>query len=422
MKGKLCILAALFVVLSLIFIVQVKAADFTWKDDFNYGSLQKMQNAGWDLANPSGTRLESDGVVLDGTKADTSINYLNHFPAGIYNWTIEIRAMWLGHGHSQPAIYVGTEKHNYGFVADGWGSQYGLYRDGAKPITFGSYKEQANTWVKLRLEKQANILSMYCDEALINVYTEQDTSPSQLTGFSTISPWRGDEKYDYIQVSSSVSALPSSSSGFPVFYIAVGGGIAAIAVVGAAVYFLFFAGGTAASAGALGGAAGVAAGAVALIDPAMVSTVNSVLTNLFSETTTNIMTELGYETTGIVTPNVLSASTASQLTEITNQISEQQQLFNTLSTLISSNYEMSLSAVPNDSGSVNPDAWLPQGGGGSGGILPGGIPYLPSNSSPLQTFVHNLSQQAPQIIQDALQSSDTSQTTSGDSQTTLSDI
>jgi hypothetical protein len=119
---------------------------------------------------------------------------------------------------------------------------------------------------------------------------------------------------------------------------------------------------------------------------------------------------------------MLSTSAASQLTEITNQISEQQQLFNTLSTLISSNYEVSLSAVPNDSGSVNPDAWLPQGGGGSGGILPGGIPYLPSNASPLQTLVHNLAQQAPQLIQDALQSSDTSQTTSGDSQTTLSDI
>ena len=413
MKGKLCILAALFVVLSLIFIVQVKAADFTWKDDFNYGSLQKMQNAGWDLANPSGTRLESDGVVLDGTKADTSINYLNRFPVGIYNWTIEIRAMWLGHGHSQPAIYVGTEHHNYGFVADGWGSRYGLYRDGASPITFGSYNEQANTWVTLRMEKQANIISMYCDGTLVKVYAEQDTSPSQLKGFSTVSPWKGDEKYDYVQVSSLVSALPSTSSGFPVLYIAVGGGIAAIAVVGAAVYFLFFAGGTASSAVALGGAAGAAAGAAILIDPAMVSTVNSVLTNLFSETTTNIMADLGYDTTGNVTPDVLSSANSTELTNLSNQITENQQFFNTLSTLISTNHDASAGVFgtpqPGDE-KIDPLSYLPMP---SNGLIGGGPPSPPpqhgdvtetaqnelsGNMSQLSTLLQNISQQTAQDL------------------------
>jgi hypothetical protein len=321
LKTKLFILLVLFAVLGLLSVVQVEAADFSWKDDFDYASLQAMRNAGWNLANPDGTRLESSGVVLDGTDADTSIDYLNHFPDGIYNWTIEIRALWLGHGHSQPAIYVGTERHNYGFAADGWGSQYGLYRDGAKAITFGSYKEKANTWVTLRLEKQANILSMYCDGALVNVYTEQDTSPSQLKGFSTISPWRGDEKYDYCQVSSSVSSpSDAASSGFPIFYIAVGGGIAAIAVVGAVAYSLFFAGGSAAAAGALaggtvgttgaafGGAGGTSAGGAIGSD-----VFESVMSNLFSDTVIGIMTELGYDCSSLITPEIFSQSLSQNL-------------------------------------------------------------------------------------------------------------
>ena len=304
-------MGALFVILGLLVVVQVKAEEFSWRDDFNYASLQAMRSGGWDLANPNGTRLESDGVVLDGTKGDTSINCIGHFPTGIYNWTIEIRAMWLGHGHSQPAIYVGTSKHNYGFVADGWGSQYGLYRDGAKPITFGSYKEQANVWVTLRLEKQANILSMYCDGALVNVYTEQDTSLSQLGGVSTISPWRGDEKYDYYRVSSSVS-VADTSSGFPILYIAVGGGVAAVALIGAVAYFLFFAGGTGAAAGALAGgvAAGTAGAALGGVGGAVAwglagsDVFESVMSNLFFETVTNIMSDLGYDCSSLTAPDV----------------------------------------------------------------------------------------------------------------------
>jgi len=234
LKGKVCIIVAVFVVLSLVMTVQVKAADFTWREDFNYESLQQMEDAGWQLANPDGTRLDSGTVVLDGTQADTSINYINHFPEGIYDWTLEIKALWLGHGHSQPAIYVGTELHNYGFVADGWGSQYGLYRDGASPITFGSYAEQANVWVTLRMEKKANIINMYHDGTLVKSYTEQDTTPSQLTGVSTISPWKGDEKYEYYQVSESASA---PSSDFPLLYVVVGGITVAIVAV-AAIYYV----------------------------------------------------------------------------------------------------------------------------------------------------------------------------------------
>jgi hypothetical protein len=53
----------------------------------------------------------------------------------------------------------------------------------------------------------------------------------------------------------------AKSGGFPIVYVAVGGGIGAIAAVGVAVYFIFFAGGSAASAGASAGVSGGAGAA-----------------------------------------------------------------------------------------------------------------------------------------------------------------
>jgi hypothetical protein len=55
----------------------------------------------------------------------------------------------------------------------------------------------------------------------------------------------------------SADSTPPVDSGFPIFYVAVGGGIAAIVLVGAAVYFFFIAG---AGAGATAGSAGYVLG------------------------------------------------------------------------------------------------------------------------------------------------------------------
>jgi hypothetical protein len=258
LKSKLFLLTALFVVLGLLLIIQIKAADFSWKDDFSYANLQQMQDAGWVLENPSGTRLESGGVVIDGTKADTVIRYRD-FPSGIYDWSVETRSMWLGVGHSGPGINVITEKHNYGVVADGWYNHFAFARDD-KQVTFGSYTEQANVWVTMTITKKGNAVNVYCNGVSIYNYTEADTASYKLTGVDRIAPWRGVMLYDYYQVAGpdAVSVPTADSGGFPIFYVAVGGGIAAIVAIGAVVYFQFFAGGSAAA--AAGAASGAAAG------------------------------------------------------------------------------------------------------------------------------------------------------------------
>jgi hypothetical protein len=331
LRGKLCILAALLAVLTLMLIFQVKAADFTWKDDFHYANLQEMQNAGWVLENPSGTRLESNGVVIDGTKADTVIRYRNHFPSGIYDWSVETKSMWLGVGHSGPGLNVVTEKHSYGIVADGWYNHFAFARDD-KQVTFGSYEEQANVWVTMTITKKGDAVNVYCNGVSIYSYTEVDTASSKLIGVERIAPWRGVMLYDYYQVAGpdAISATTADSRGFPIFYVAVGGGIAVIAVVGAAVYFFFIAGGGAgatAAAGAAGvlagGAAGTAGGALGGAEGAIAGGVigagtasaysdvfESVMSNLFFETVTNIMSDLGYDCSNLVTPDIFGQPTS----------------------------------------------------------------------------------------------------------------
>ena len=220
---------------SLFLVNQIYSTNYSWKDDFDYSSLQEMQNAGWILENPSGTRLESGGVVIDGTKADTVIRYRD-FPDGVEDWSVETRSMWLGVGHSGPGLNVVTEKHNYGAGADGWYNDLNFDRDG-EVINVGSYTEQANVWVTMTLIKKGDTIKMYFNGELVYTYVETDSSTSELVGVDRISPWHGVMIYDYYQVKDpDVLVSTSDDSGFPMFYIAVGGGVGLIVVIGLAVY------------------------------------------------------------------------------------------------------------------------------------------------------------------------------------------
>ncbi|MEM2130445.1 MAG: hypothetical protein QXZ70_07600 [Candidatus Bathyarchaeia archaeon] len=293
MKRALGILMLLSAVLVLILIAETQAADFSWKDEFTYANLQEMQNAGWVLTNPGGTRLESGGVVLDGTNSDTVIRYRNHFPSGIYEWSVETKSMWTGVGHSGPGLNVYTEKHHYGVVADGWYNHFAFDRDG-KIVTFGAYKEQANVWITMTITKKGNAVNVYCNGQLIYNYTEQDSGSYSLVAVERIAPWKGVMVYDYYQVAGPdvVSKPTTDSGGFPIFYIALGGGIAALIVVGGLIYTFFIASGSAAaSTGALASGVGAAMAGTAITG---VNALPSFFSNLVSESVSEIMTSLGY--------------------------------------------------------------------------------------------------------------------------------
>jgi hypothetical protein len=204
------------------FIGTVKAQNDTsiWRDDVNYTNLAQFQATGWSSLYPTGISFSGTGIILDGTQGDNTITYSNKFPSGIYNWKIEAQAKWTLGSHSGINIGAVTEKHTYHFLADGWYSQFAFYRDGQKILTFNNYQEKTNELITLRMERHGNQIDMYFNNLLQNSYTETDTTPSQLNGYTTNSPWRGGAEFEYFQAWSSTSgtslppgATPSTSTG-----------------------------------------------------------------------------------------------------------------------------------------------------------------------------------------------------------------
>jgi hypothetical protein len=264
---KLCLLLIVTcIIVNIAFLTEAQESTFRWIDDFKYGSIQQLQNAGWTISASEGVTINSNGVILNGTNGDVSIHYANPFPAGITDWKIEVKSKWLGQGHSVLSAFIQTEKHSYGFAADGYYKEFTLYRDDQKILHFGNYQEQSNEWITLTMVKQGTTISMFSNGNLINTYNEEDNQLSQAIGASLVSPWKGNAEYDYIMVgnpdaespTSGVSSQPNQP-GLPTSAIYIGGGIAAILVGGTAVYYFMVAGGSAGasagaeSAGVLGG-------------------------------------------------------------------------------------------------------------------------------------------------------------------------
>jgi outer membrane protein assembly factor BamB len=199
------------------FVGVVKAQNYTsvWRDDMNYSSFTQFQAAGWSSLNPTGVSFSGTGVILDGTQGDNTISYSNKFPSGIYDWKVEARSKWTLGSHSGINIGAVTEKHTYHFLADGWYSEFAFYRDGQKILRFNNYQEISNEWITLRMEKHGDQIVMYFNDQLQNSYTETDTTPSQLIGYTTNSPWQGGAEFEYFQVwsTSLIAVTPQPGAG-----------------------------------------------------------------------------------------------------------------------------------------------------------------------------------------------------------------
>jgi hypothetical protein len=243
LKGRYRLLIVILFVAYLILLVQVEAANFSWKDDFDYSSVQQLRDSSWTITgDPSDVSLDSNAVVLNSTEANPAVNYgveapaviyyVDHFPTGIYDWTAKSRSMWMGNGHGAAVIGIITDKYNYTFSADGSLGYFVFWRNYEIQTTFGSFQEQENVWVTLRLEKQGNSMKMYYNGQLMETYNEEDTVTSQLTGVNLPSPSDGAQKYDYYQIASL-----TESEGFPYIPVVIASvATAVLVVVGLLVY------------------------------------------------------------------------------------------------------------------------------------------------------------------------------------------
>jgi outer membrane protein assembly factor BamB len=211
----LAFLVVMLFFFSLVLLVNAQTENSIWRDDMTYSSFDQMQAAGWTSGNPAGVKFGVSGVILDGTVDDTSIHYSDRFPLGVYDWKVESKSRWTLGSHSGNNVGTITENHSYLFGADGWYSCFAFYRDGQKILTFGNYQEKNNEWITLRMEKHANQIDMYFNDQLQNSYNETDTTPSQLVGFNSVSPWQGGAEYDYFQIwsMSPVTILSQTGAG-----------------------------------------------------------------------------------------------------------------------------------------------------------------------------------------------------------------
>jgi outer membrane protein assembly factor BamB len=211
----LAFLVVMLFFFSLVLLVNAQTETSIWRDDLNYSSFSLFQAAGWSSLHPTGVSFSGNGVILDGTQGDNTISYSNRFPSGIYDWKVEARSKWTLGSHSGINIGAVTEKHSYHFLADGWYSEFAFYRDSQKILRFGNYQEKSNEWITLRMEKHGNQIDMYFNDQLQNSYTETDTTPSQLIGYTTNSPWQGGAEFEYFQVwsSSPIAITPQTSGG-----------------------------------------------------------------------------------------------------------------------------------------------------------------------------------------------------------------
>lgn len=205
------LLAFTLLISSFFTITNAQNKNSIWRDDMNYSSSSQLETAGWTLQHQEGISFTTDGIVLGGANGDTAIHYSNKFPSGINDWIVEVRSRWVSGSHSGNGVSAVTNQHSYGFSADGWYSNFAFYRDNQKILTFGSYQEQSNQWLTLKMEKNGNKIDMYFNDVLQNSYTESDTTPSQIIGVNLISPWLGAAEIDYYQLSTIKQAATADS-------------------------------------------------------------------------------------------------------------------------------------------------------------------------------------------------------------------
>src|SRR5712692_1088690 len=97
--------------------------DFSFRDNFNYKTLDEFTAAGWSLCSgaPNSYYIVGKGrltLLNDGINAGTVC--WNNIPAGIGDWTITTRGEWVGNTVGSILIAARTSSHYYIWIADGY--------------------------------------------------------------------------------------------------------------------------------------------------------------------------------------------------------------------------------------------------------------------------------------------------------------
>src|SRR5437867_8957411 len=183
---------------------------WSFRDDFNYSSIDQLQAAGWTTgggAPPSYFNVSNGTLTLlnDGY-AGASVEW-NHAPAGVTNWNVSLRGEWVGNWVGSIGLTVRTTGHTYLFLADGYYPQFGVGRDGVGVAAFPGYTPELNVWHILRLDMVQGTLYMFFDGVQVGSYTELDATPgnNNLAGIATGGAWETDNSFDWVQATDRTS-------------------------------------------------------------------------------------------------------------------------------------------------------------------------------------------------------------------------
>src|SRR5947199_6915561 len=115
---------------------------WSFRDDFNYNSIDQLQAAGWTTgggAPPSYFNV-SNGILtlLDDGYVGAAVDW-NHAPAGVTTWSVSLRGAWVGNWLGSIGLIVYTIRHTYSFLPAGYYPRSGVVRDALAVATVPGY-------------------------------------------------------------------------------------------------------------------------------------------------------------------------------------------------------------------------------------------------------------------------------------------
>ena len=205
------------------------SSPWTFRDDFNYGSISQLQAAGWTTESiapaPYYTVGNSILTLLNDGHVGAGAGYSN-IPANVSDWSASTRVEWIGRSGNVSGyvgslqVAVGTVGHSYDWMADGYYGKFWIGMDGHNVASFASYAKQLNVWHVLQLDMIRGTLYGYFDGYLVGSYTEPDTTPgnTKLINVQALASWETNNNFDWMQANNSPSQPPPSPT-YPYFTI-----------------------------------------------------------------------------------------------------------------------------------------------------------------------------------------------------------
>jgi len=173
---------------------------YNFQDNFTYASISQMSNTGWNFNTPSQASVSGGLLTLVNDGVAGSQTAWGNVTPGVGNWTVAVRAEWVGGLYGTLQLNAFTARHSYVWHADGYPQldQYIFYRDGQIVLRINGYTPTLNVWHTLRIDMLNGKISLYFDSGLITTYTETDPGTA-LTQFGPAAGWNSADSYTFLR-------------------------------------------------------------------------------------------------------------------------------------------------------------------------------------------------------------------------------